>query len=71
VKAVGQALLGAWRRIIRLVPSRAEDRATRRERRYLGAKAAERAERARQARDADRPRDMTGGMGGGAGYGSG
>jgi hypothetical protein len=70
LRAVGQALLGAWRSIVRLPPSHGEDWAARRERRYLGAKAAEQAERVRQARGVEHP-DMRGNMGGGAGYGPG
>jgi hypothetical protein len=65
LRAAGRALVGAWRRIVRL-PRRTDD-GTARERQYLGAKAAEQAERARQAM-ADQHPDIRGNMGAG-GYG--
>jgi hypothetical protein len=66
VRAVRDALVGAWRKIVRRPSSRTQQRAARGERRYAGAKAAEEAERARQARAAERP-NIHGNMGGGAG----
>jgi hypothetical protein len=72
VRAVRDALVGAWRKIVRRPSSRAQQQAARGERRYAGAKAAKEAERAewsRQARAAERP-DIHGNMGGG-GYGGG
>lgn len=72
VRAAREALVGAWRRIVRRPSNRAQERAARRERRYAGAKAAEQAERAewaRQARAEERP-NLHGNMGGG-GYGAG
>jgi UTP:GlnB (protein PII) uridylyltransferase len=68
VRAVRDALVGAWRKIARRPSSRTRQRAARDERRYAGAKAAEeaeRAERARQARAAERP-NLHGNMGGDA-----
>jgi hypothetical protein len=65
VRAVRDALVGAWRKIVRRPSSQ---RAARDERRYAGAKAAEEAEgaeRARQARAAERP-NLHGNMGGDA-----
>jgi hypothetical protein len=69
VRAAREALVGAWRRIMRRPSSRTQALA-RRERRYAGAKAAEQVERARQAREAERP-DISGNMGAGGFGGSG
>jgi hypothetical protein len=68
LRAAGRALVGAWRRVVRL-PRRSDDSASR-ERQYLGAKAAEKAERARQAMEDQHP-DIRGNMGAGGFGGSG
>ena len=65
VRAVRDALVGAWRKIVRRPSSRTQQRAARDARRHAGAKAAEEAERARQARAAERP-NLHGNMGGDA-----
>jgi hypothetical protein len=70
VRAAREALVGAWRRIVRRPSSRTQARAVSRERRYAGAKAAEQAERVRQAR-ADQHPDIRGNMGAGGFGGSG
>jgi hypothetical protein len=72
VRAAREALVAAWRRIVRRPSGRTQEQAARRERRYAGAKSAQQAERAewaRQARAEERP-NLHGNMGGG-GYGSG
>ena len=67
VRAAREALVRAWREIVRRPSNRTQARAARRERRHAGAKAAEQAERAewvRQARVEERP-NLHGNMGGG------
>jgi hypothetical protein len=59
LRVATRLLLGGWRRIVRLPPSRDGERRARPERRYSAAVAAEQAERARQARQVERS-DMSG-----------